>query len=451
MATTSKDTQRRMSLSAFMYFDGNYNLAAWRRPEAYADAGLDIQRWIDCARILERGKLDMIFIADYTSPPGFDNVETMSQTARSIGFEPVTLLTALAMATTKLGVAGTISTTWNEPYTVARMLASLDRISKVRAGWNIVTGRNPDDAKNFSREEHMAHDDRYDRAEEFVDVVFGLWDTFEDDAFIVDRESGHFFDPSKIHGLHHKGKHFSVRGPLGVPRSPQGHPVKVVAGDSEPGRQLGARVADVIFTSKADIAAGKTFYADMRNRAAKFGRDPDSMKILPGVTLYLGRSRQEAEEKYERLESLLPVPYAIRQLGILMGADLSGYPIDEPLPELPESKVRPGGFQKQILNARRDNLTLRQMALRACAAKSHFVIKGTAKDAADQMEDWFRNEAADGFNILPPLIPGDLEDFVDDVIPELRRRGLFREDYEGNTLREHLGLERPVNSLARRT
>ncbi len=451
MQADRKRSRRMMSLSAFMYFDGNYNLAAWRRPEAYADAGLDIQRWIDCARILERGKLDMIFVADYTSPPGFDDVETMSQTARSIGFEPVTLLSALAMTTTRLGVAGTISTTWNEPYTVARMLASLDRLSGGRAGWNIVTGRNPDDAKNFSREDHMAHDDRYDRAEEFVDVVFGLWDTFEDDAFVIDRTSGHFFDPTKIHGLNHRGKHFAVRGPLGVPRPIQGHPVKVVAGDSEPGRQLGARVADVIFTSKGDIKAGQAFYSDMRRRIASFGRIPDHVKILPGVTIYLGDSRQEADEKYERLEALLPVPYAIRQLGILMGADLTGFPVDGPLPDLPTSKVRPGGFQKQIDHARRENLTLRQTALRACAAKSHFVIKGTVQDVADQMEDWFVNEAADGFNLLPPLIPGDLEDFVEKVLPELRRRGLFRNEYEGSTLREHLGLKRPPNALASRS
>ena len=452
MTTAHTNSHRRgmMKLGAFMWYDGNYNLAAWRRPDAYADAGHNISRWIECARILERGKMDMLFVADYLSPPGFDHIDTMSQSARSFGFEPVTLLSALSLATSRLGLAGTISTTWNEPYTVARMTASLDHRTGGRAGWNIVTGRNPDDAKNFSKEEHMEHDARYGRAEEFVDVVMGLWDTFEDDAFVMNRDTGYFFDPKKIHGLNHKGTHFSVRGPLGVARPPQGYPVRIVAGDSEPGRQLAGRVADVVFTSKTDITVAQAFYADIRKRAESFGRDPDSVKILPGLTPYIGRTRAEAEEKYERLAALLPLPYAIRQLGSMLGCDLSGFPADGPIPEVPAKTKRNTSTATFLAPARRANLTLGQAALRACASKSHFSVKGTAADIADQMEDWFLNRAADGFNILPPQIPGDLEDFVDLVIPELRRRGLFRSEYEGATLRDLLGLTRPDNSLALR-
>ena len=436
----------KMNLGAFMWYDGNYNLAAWRQPDAYADAGHNIARWIDCARILERGKFDMLFVADYTSPPGFDHVDTMSQSPRSFGFEPVTLLSALSTATTQLGLAGTISTTWNEPYTVARMLASLDHLSSGRAGWNIVTGRNPDDAKNFSKEEHLEHDARYRRAEEFVDVVTGLWDTFEDDAFIMNRETGYFFDPRKIHGLYHKGEHFAVRGPLGVARPPQGYPVRIVAGDSEPGRQLAARVADVVFTSQASMPTAQAFYSDMKQRVSVFGRDPDSLKILPGVTPYIGRTREEAEEKYDRLAQLLPLPYAIRQLSSMLGFDLSGYPADGPIPDVPARTKRTTSTTNFLAPARSANLTLGQTALRACASKSHYAIKGTALDIADQMEEWFVNNACDGFNILPPQIPSDLESFVSFVVPELRRRGLFRSEYEGSTLRENLGLARPPHS-----
>ena len=434
---------RKIKLAVFMMMDGNYHLAGWRLPQSHADGGRNVARWVEFAQILERGKFDMLFIADTVSPQGVDHPESMSHTARSLGFEPLTLLSALAMTTTRLGLAATATTTWNEPYNLARMFASLDHLSNGRAGWNLVTGRNADDAKNFSRDEHMSYADRYARAEEFVDVVRGLWDSFEDDALLHDKVGGRFFDPDKMHLLNHKGASFAVRGPLSLPRSPQGHPVIIQAGASDDGRDLAARVADVVFTMRPSFDAAKAFYDDLKDRVTKFGRSPDHIKILPGVNLYVGRTTQEAEERFEELQSLIPIQYALRQLSVqLGGVDLSGFPLDGPMPEVKGnlSRANPDFF---LTFAAKDKLTLRQTALRVAAGKGHWLIKGSPTDIADQMEHWFKDGAADGFNILPPGVPGTLIDFVDLVIPELRRRGLFREEYEGETLRENLGLPRP--------
>jgi FMN-dependent oxidoreductase (nitrilotriacetate monooxygenase family) len=436
---------RQIKLAVFLMTDANYHLAGWRLPQSHADAGQNVARWIEFAQILERGKFDMLFIADTVSPQGVDHPPSMSQTARSLGFEPLTLLSALAMVTSRLGLAATATTTWNEPYNLARMFASLDHLSHGRAGWNLVTGRNADDAKNFSREEHMAYADRYARAEEFVDVVRGLWDSFEDDAMLRDKASGQFFDPDKMHLLNHKGAGFAVRGPLGMPRPPQGHPVIIQAGASDDGRDLAARVADVVFTMRPSFDAAKAFYDDLKERAAKFGRAPDHLKILPGVNLYIGRTTQEAEERFEELQSLIPVQYGLRQLSVqLGGVDLSGYDLDGPMPEVKGnlSRANPNFF---LTFATKEKLTLRQTALRVAAGKGHWLIKGSPTDIADQMEQWFKGGAADGFNLLPPSVPQTLTDFVDLVVPELRRRGLFREDYEGRTLRENLGLPRPAH------
>lgn len=440
--------ERKIKLAVFMMMDGNYHLAGWRLPKSHADAGRNVARWVEFAQILERGRFDMLFIADTVSPQGVDHPESMSHTARSLGFEPLTLLSALAMTTTRLGLAATATTTWNEPYNLARMFASLDHLSHGRAGWNLVTGRNADDAKNFSRDEHMAYADRYARAEEFIDVVRGLWDSFEDEALLHDKVSGRFFDPSKMHLLNHKGASFAVRGPLSLPRSPQGHPVIIQAGASDDGRDLAARVADVVFTMRPSFAAAKAFYDDLKSKVVKFGRSPDHIKILPGVNLYVGRTTHEAEERFNELQSLIPIQYALRQLSVqLGGVDLSGYPLDGPMPEVQGnlSRANPDFF---LTFATNDKLTLRQTALRVAAGKGHWLIKGSPTDIADQMEHWFKGGAADGFNILPPSVPGTLTDFVDLVIPELRRRGLFREEYEGETLRENLGLPRPAHGRA---
>jgi len=440
---------RQMRLSAFLSRDGSYHLAGWRHPNAYADGGTNVARWIDYARILERGKFDMMFIADGISPSGVDHLDSLSHASRSSGFEPLTLLSALSSVTERLGLAATVPTTWFEPYIVARMMASLDHLSSGRAGWNLVTGRNAEDAKNFGRDSHFTYDDRYARAEEFIDVVFGLWDSYDDDALLHDKKNGRFFDPKKVHLLHHKGSHFSVKGPLSVSRPPQGHPVVIQAGDSEAARELAARTADAMFTAQLSLESAKTFYADVKGRLAKFGRSPDSLMILPGVNLYVGRTAEEADEKFELMQSLIPKEYAVHQLSVqLGGVDLSGYPLDGPMPEV-QSTLSRANPMKWLAFARQENLTLLQTALRAAASKSHWVLKGSPTEVADQLELWFTSGACDGFNLLPPAVPGDLTDFVEFVLPELRRRGLFRTEYEGRTLRENLGLSRPPDRASR--
>jgi N-acetyl-S-(2-succino)cysteine monooxygenase len=435
-----------MNFAVFMEADSNYHIAGWRLPETYADTGLNLSRWIELARIMERGKLDMLFIADSHGVAGVDDVETLSRSSRVGRFEPFTVLSALAAVTDRIGLAATCATTYNEPFTVARMFASLDHLSGGRAGWNFVTGANREDALNFSHKEHVKHADRYDRAEEFADVVLGLWDSFEDGAFLRDKKSGRFFDPAKLHVLNHKGKHFQVRGPLSMARPPQGHPVLIQAGKSEPARELSARVADAVFTSQPTIEDAKDFYADVKGRMGKYGRPPDHLKILPGVAVFTGRTAAEAEAKYERLQGLIDAKSALALLKERLGGiDLSGYPIDGPVPEMAGNDVRMSNPPELARLAKREGLSIRQLAYRYAAARSHWMVRGSAKDVADQLEAWFVGKAADGFNLLPHTMPGALDDFVTLVVPELQRRGLFRKDYAGRTLREHLGLPRPPN------
>lgn len=440
--------RQKMKFSVFMMMDGNYHLGGWRHPEAYADGGFDIARWIEYAQILERGKLDMLFIADTISPPGAGDVEALSQTARAFGFEPLTLISALSQVTKNLGLAATVATTWTQPYNVARMFASIDNMTKGRSGWNLVTGRNVEDALNFSQPEHMAHADRYALAEEFIDVVKGLWDTFDDDAFLRDKRSGRFFDPKKFHMLNHKSAHFQVRGPLSVPRPVQGHPVVIQAGASEPARELSARIADMVFTAQSSAEKARVFYADIKARLSKYGRTPDQILIMPGVNLYVGKSRQEADEKFEQLQELIPTNYAIEHLSAMLGGvDLTSYPPDGPMPELDKNPAL-SNPQLWVSLSKDENLTLAQVAKRSAASKAHWSVRGTPKDIADQLEDWFKTGAADGFNLLPAVAPGTLNEFVDLVVPELQRRGLFRTEYEGKTLRENLGLARPADKSA---
>ncbi|HXQ50515.1 MAG TPA: LLM class flavin-dependent oxidoreductase [Stellaceae bacterium] len=439
----------QMHFAVFMSGDSNYHIAGWRLPEAYADTGVTLKRWIEFARTMERGKLDMLFIADSHGVAGADDLETLSHSPQVSRFEPFTVLSALAAVTERIGLVSTCATTYNEPYTVARMFASLDHLSGGRAGWNFVTGANREDALNFSHKEHVPHAQRYDRAEEFADVVRGLWDSFEDDAFLRDKASGRFFDPKKLHVLNHASKHFSVKGPLSIGRPPQGHPVLVQAGKSEPAREVSARVADAVFTSQTNIEDAQKFYADVKGRMAKFGRSPDHIKIMPGVAIFTGRTAEEAEEKYERLHALIHPQAALALLKERLGGiDLSGHPLDGPVPEMKGNDVRMSNPPELARLARRENLTIRQLAYRYAAARSHWMIRGSAVQIADQLEEWFVKKAADGFNLLPQYLPGALDDFVDLVVPELQRRGLFRREYEGRTLREHLGLPRPVNRYA---
>ena len=439
-------SKRLMKLAMFMTGDGNYHMAGWRMPGATCDGGQNIRRWVDAARTLERGKLDMLFIADGPGVSGLDNLQTLSHVSRIDRMDPVTVLCALAMATERLGLVATISTSYTEPYNVARQVASLDHISGGRAGWNIVTSGNKDDAQNFNLETHTPHGDRYARAEEFVDVVRGLWDSYDDDAFPRDVAAGKYMNPDKVKLINHKGKHFRVRGPATTPRSPQGHPVLVQAGSSEAGMNLSARVADIVFTSQSQVKNAREFYDDVKSRCDNFGRSPDDMKVMPGVLIFSGDSEAEAREKFELLQSLIPLPVAMQRLSHnLGGVDLSGFDLDKPLPDIPVNSARVSAIESYLTISRRDGLTLRQMAMRAAAAKHHWTLIGSVKQVADALEEWFVEGAADGFNILAHSNPNGIDEFVDKIVPELRRRGLFRTEYEGHTLRENLGLSRPAN------
>ena len=434
----------KMKFAVFLMADSNYHIAGWRHADAYVDAGSNIQRWFEFARTLERGKLDMLFVADVIGVPGVQNPESLRYASTVDKFEPFTLLAALSSVTHRLGLVATSATAYNEPYNVARTLASLDHLTGGRAGWNLVTGGSYEDAANFSQPVHAAHGDRYERGEEFVDVVRGLWGSYDRDAFPRDKASGRYVDPAKVHVLNHTGKYFSVKGPLSVGRPPQGYPVIVQAGTSEPARKLSARVADVVFTAQSSIDDAKAFYADVKGRMQQHGRHPDDLKVMPGVAMYIGGSQQEAEDKCEALNALIPIEVAVSRLSrMLGGVDLSGYALDEPMPEVQGNAARMSTPLNYVRLARRDNLTLRQVAMRSAAGKDHWTLIGTPQTIADELERWFVEKAADGFNLLPPHVPGAINEFVDRVVPELQRRGLFRTDYEGATLRENLGVPFP--------
>ena len=443
-------SKRKMKFAVFMSGDSNYHMAGWRHPDAYIDGGQNIKRWVEYARTMERGKLDMLFIADTIGTPGSDDREQLSFTSKIDRFEPLTTLAALSQVTERLGLVATAATTYTAPFSVARAFASLDHLTEGRAGWNLVTGGNKEDALNFNLDSHVPHGERYELAEEFADVVRGLWDSYEDDAFLRDKASGRYFRPEKLHVLNHKGKYFSVKGPLSVARPPQGHPVIIQAGASVPSKELSARVADVMFMSQSDLGEAKAFYQDVKGRLEKYGRRPDDLKLMPGAFIFAGRSEAEANERFEELESMVPMEVALARLSQnLGGVDLSGYPLDGPMPHIEGNSARMSAPDSYMKIARRENLTLRQTARRAATAKHHWILKGSATQIADQLEDWFVNYGADGFNLLPPYLPGSLNAFVDLVVPELQRRGLFRTEYEGKTLRENLGVPRPVHPAAR--
>ncbi|WP_205730867.1 LLM class flavin-dependent oxidoreductase [Bordetella hinzii] len=439
-------TTRQIKLGAFLMQTGHH-IAAWRHPGAQADAGVNIRHYADLARRAEAAKFDAIFLADAVGVRNSE-LDSLSRTARSDHFEPLTLLSALAMVTERIGLIATVSTTYNEPYHVARKFASLDHISGGRSGWNLVTSSGQGEAQNFNLDEHVDHARRYARAAEFHDVVLGLWDSWEDDAFVRDAASGQYFDPGKVHPLNHRGEHFRVRGPLNVARSPQGRPVVVQAGASPAGRDLAARTAEVIFVAHQTFDEAQAFYRDIKQRAQVYGRDPDQIKIMPGIFPVIGRSQEEAQEKFARLQDLIHPVVGVQLLSNMIGADLRGYPVDGPLPELPETN---GGKSRQQLLAdlaRRDGLSIRELYLRIAGARGHQQIVGTPKRVADQLQQWFEEEGADGFNIMSPWLPGGLDDFIELALPELRRRGLVRSEYQGSTLREHLGLHRPAHPAA---
>ncbi len=438
-------TERRMlKLGAFMR-PASIHTAAWRYPGAFPDANFNLAHMVRFAQTLERGKFDAFFMADHLAVLNMP-MAALKRSHTSTSFEPLTLLPALAMVTKHLGLIATASTTFDAPYHIARRFASLDHISGGRAGWNIVTTSNPDAALNFGLEEHVEHDERYRRAREFFDVVTGLWDSWADDAFVRDVEKGIFFDPAKLHVLNHKGEHLSVKGPLNIARPVQGWPVIVQAGASDAGRQLAAETAEAIFASQNNLADAQKFYADVKARAAAAGRNPEHVKVLPGCFVVVGDSLADAQAKRARLDSLVHPDSGIASLSIALGCDASGFDLDKPLPaELPPTNQSLSGRERVLSMAAREGLTVGQLAQRYGAHYGGLSMMGTPAEIADQMQAWLEGRGCDGFNIMFPFLPEGLDDFVDRVVPELQRRGIFRTEYEGPTLRDNLGLPRVPN------
>ncbi|GAB3595680.1 LLM class flavin-dependent oxidoreductase [Microbacterium tumbae] len=434
---------RELHLNAIYSAAGGY-LGGWRHPDAPARAGVDFPFIVEQVRKLEAAAFDAIFVADLLAVPDShpDVIERVATVNDSL--EPVTLLSALAAATTRIGLIGTASSTYNQPYTLARAFASLDHLSKGRSGWNVVTSLIDAEARNHGADEHLRHADRYRRAEEFLQVVYGLWDSYDDDAFVWDAESGRAFAEEAIHRLDHAGEFFRVAGPLNIARPPQGRPVIAQAGASEDGRAVAGRHGELIFSGLRRLEDAVAYADDLRRRAVESGRRAEDILLFPGLSVLVAPSSAEAEDRYEKLISLLHPRVALGDLEYwLGGVDLTGHDLDGPLPEFPQSN-QSHSHQAQIYEtARRENLTIRQFVDRRVRADG--IVVGTPAEVADHIQEWFEAGAADGFNVSFPSLPGTLDSFVELVVPELRRRGLFRTEYRGRTLREHLGLHRPVS------
>ena len=414
---------------------------AWRYPGALPDANFNFAYLKHLARRLEAAKFDFLFMADHLAVLNMP-ISALKRSHTVTSFEPFTLLSALATVTERIGLVATASTTFDAPYHVARRFASLDHISGGRAGWNIVTTANPDAAKNFGGGEQTEHDARYVRAREFYDVVTGLWDSFDDDAFVRDVEAGLYFDPAKMHRLDHEGASLDVAGPLNIARPVQGWPVIVQAGASDAGRQLAAETAEVVFGSDSDLEIGRRYYADIKGRMRALGRDPSHCKIMPAAFVVVGETDAEAREIRAQLDSLVHYDNGIGSLCAMLGTDVSGYDPDGPLPDVPVSNANRGSSARIVEAARTKGLTIRQLAQKAGSA-NYLSFTGTPATIADGMSEWLEAEACDGFNVMFSHLPQGLDAFADRVVPELQRRGLFRTDYTGPTLRDHLGLARP--------
>jgi alkanesulfonate monooxygenase len=435
---------RKMRLAAYFNPTGHH-VASWRHPRAQIDAHINMRHYVEIARTAERAKFDMIFLADGVAMREA-HMEALSRSVQFVAhFEPLTLLSALAMVTERIGLVATASTTYNEPYHVARKFASLDTISGGRAGWNVVTSVQIGEAHNFGRDRVDPHNVRYERAAEFVRIVTGLWDSWDDDAFVRDAEGGQFFDPDKLHVLGYKGKYFSVEGPLNAPRPPQGWPVIVQAGASDEGKEAAAEFAEAIFSPHLTLESAKAYYDDVKGRMRKYGRDPDHLKILPGLSVVVAPTDKEAAADHEYLQSLIH-PIVGREIlaTMLGGIDLSPYPLDGPMPDIPpHAGGSRGHYDALMAKAKAENLTIRQLGAWSAGARGKNAIHGSPTTVADYMEEWFVKGACDGFCVMPAYIPGAHDDFCNLVIPELQRRGLFRTEYEGTTLRDNLGLPRP--------
>jgi len=436
---------RQLTLNLFIY-PGGHHEAAWRYKDSEPGRVLDIRYYQELAQKAEAAKFDAVFLAD--GPSLAENVRYSSR----VRFEPVTWLTAIAAATQTIGLIGTASTTYNEPYNLARLFASLDHISGGRAGWNIVTTSDAGAAHNFGLPEHPPHGERYEKAREFLDVITKLWDSWEDDALVADPRSGVFADADKVHRIDHVGKHYRVRGPLNVARSPQGRPVYVQAGSSEDGRSFAAQFAEAIFTAHQTLGSAQEFYSDIKTRAVALGRRPDHLRVLPGISPFLGSTEAEAKRLEEEIDELIQPAASLDQLKRMIGVDLSGYDLDGPVPRHIIDSNGPKGlasrFQLVVDIVDRENPTIRQLIRRLAGARGHRVVVGTPEHVANEIQTWFEQGAADGFNVMPPYLTGGFDTFVAEVVPILRKRGLFRQEYSGTTLRDHYGLPRPDSLFA---
>ncbi|WP_149540124.1 LLM class flavin-dependent oxidoreductase [Siccirubricoccus phaeus] len=443
---------KQLRLGVFLYTPGSHS-AGWRHADAVPETDMQFPWYARMACMAEAAKIDCVFFQDTAAVNGSANLDGAGakrpRTARQVYLEPVTLLAALAAVTERIGLVATATTTYGNPYDLARRFATIDHISGGRAGWNLVTSQVEDEAGNFGFDRHMDHALRYERAGEFWDVVTALWDSWEDGALLRDKASGHYIDPDKLHFQYHEGKHFRVRGPLNLPRTPQGRPVVSEAGSSEAGKELAARTADLIFTAQTVLEEGRAFREDVRARAARHGRDPDHVKILPGLMTIVGRTEQEAQDKLGALQALISDDAAMRLLARLTGdLDIYQYDLDGPLPPLPPSNAAKARQQLLMDLARKENLTIRQVARYLGTSLGHQLQVGTPATIADRMQEWLEGGACDGFNLMFPHFPAPLEDFCTLVVPELQRRGIFRKEYEGTTLREHLGIPVPPNRYA---
>lgn len=420
----------------------------WRMPDAHLGAAMDIRMWKQLAKEAERAKFHFMFWADGMAVRSSAKDETqLSYDSRIDVFEPMTLASALSAVTEKMGFIATVSTTYYEPFTIARLFASLDHITEGRMGWNVVTSWSEQEALNFNRDKHMEHGARYRRAQEFVDVVFGLWDSWEDDAFIRDKATGQYFDPAKLHVPHHLGDHFKVRGPLNAARPIQGYPVIAQAGSSGPGQELAGRAAELVYTMQKSREEAVAFYNSVKGQVVAHGRAPEHVLVTPGMMPIMGRTMQEARDRAEQMQALIHPELGLAALFPSFG-DLSGHDLDAPVPQLLADtnslKSEHAKLARQL--AANSGLTIRQL-INQRSASGHHVIVGTPQSIADEMEDWFVHHGCDGWNILPPFFPGPVREVFELLIPELQRRGLFHTEYEGATLRENLGLPRPAHPL----
>ncbi len=432
------------------------HLGGWRHPDAFPSTAMQLQNAIAVAQLAERGKLDMLFLADGNGVRQMDKPALFaanSPSDRPAVFEPVTLFAALSQHTSHIGFVATATTSFEEPFAIARKFASLDHLSGGRAAWNLVTTQYTEDAKNFSHEEHLGRDTRYAKARESLDVVRSLWDSWAADAFVQDKATGRYLDPARVRLTEHKGAFFQVKGPLNVARTPQGQPVVFMAGQSEAGRELAAYGGEALFGTASDIAEGQAVYADIKNRMARHGRDPDSLRILPGLSVFVGRTAGEADALFEELQALVSPALALSYLSKIVGFDVTGCDPDAPMPgQVGQAGPGLGGtaIGRSVQDmAAREGLTVRQTYERILPAMSGNMARGTPADVADMMEAWYRGKACDGFVLSMPVQPRSLRDFVELVVPELQRRGLFRTEYTSTTLRGNMGLAVPPDPFAR--